>query len=323
LAVIRGKGGRSSQEERELERLSDLERELDDFRAELLRIARFWRPNLNDGVQITAAPLWRLFRHRGWSKRLQETWEKLEAGEYDWAHLAISIWPARVVPQCVHDRSLAIAHDLENLFWVEDGGTWRNLRSPAEEIADQKQRHTSPARQRVAALLADLAQRRGQARTAAQVYAHLAAGDWDDLPLARLLWPARVAEKCWNNPLLAMDWRVSLPDKNTKKAQRDFYAQMESEGCPEVADLLAGVLAEDDTSFAALWSRLAGGQQDDAPLALALWPQRVIDKSLVDAALAGVHGLRGFFWVEGDEGVWRRRVAVGDEVRGEVGRRQG
>lgn len=321
LAVIRRKGNRSGQEERELERLGDVERELDDLRAELLRIARFWRPNLNDGVQITAAPLWRLFRHRGWSKRLQETWETLEAGEYDWAHLAMSIWPARVVPQCVADRSLAIAHDLENLFWVEDGGTWRNLRSPAEELADQKQRHRSPVRQRVAALLGDLAQRRGQARTAAQVYAHLAGGDWDDLPLARLLWPARAAEKCWNDPLLAMDWRVTLPGKATKKAQRDFTAQMESAGCPEVAELLADVLAEDDTPFPALWSRLAGGQQDDAPLALALWPERVLEKCLVDAALAGVHGMRGFFWVEGAEGVWRRRVEPSREVADEVGRR--
>ena len=39
----------------------------------------------------------------------------------------MSIWPERVVPKCVTDRSLAIAHDLEDLFWVEDGGRWRNL----------------------------------------------------------------------------------------------------------------------------------------------------------------------------------------------------
>ena len=94
---LRNKSSRSSIEEKELERLSDLELELKDFRDELLRIARFWKPNLNDGVQITAAPLWNLFQHRQWKTRLKKTWDKLEAGEYDWAHLALSIWPDRVV----------------------------------------------------------------------------------------------------------------------------------------------------------------------------------------------------------------------------------
>lgn len=330
LAVIRRKGNRSGQEERELERLDELARELADFRDELLRIARFWRPNLNDGVQITAAPLWRLFRHRGWSKRLQETWEKLEAGEYDWAHLARSVWPQRVIPKCVEDRSLAIAHDVEDLFWVEDGGNWRPLGSPAEEIAEQQRRLSlrrpepvegSKPRGRALALLGDLARRRGQSYSGAQLYAHLAAGDWDDLPLARLLWPARAAEKCWNDPLLAMDWRVTLPGKSTKKAQREFFAQFEAEGCPEVVPALAAALAEDETPFPQLWARLAGGQQDDASLALLLWPERVLEKCLQDAALAAVHGLRGFFWVQGADGAWRRRVAVKDEVAGEVGRR--
>jgi len=116
LVRLRSKSGRSRDEESELERLSDLERELKDFRAELLRVAAFWKPNLNDGVQITAAPLWRLFQHRNWQKRLKSTWEKLEAGEYDWAHLAYSIWPERVREKCKTDKSLAIAHDLEHLY---------------------------------------------------------------------------------------------------------------------------------------------------------------------------------------------------------------
>jgi hypothetical protein len=55
---LHGKSNRSSAEEKNLEQLSDLELELKDFRDELLRIAKFWKPKLNDGVQITAAPLW-------------------------------------------------------------------------------------------------------------------------------------------------------------------------------------------------------------------------------------------------------------------------
>lgn len=119
LNSLRSKSARSSQEEKELEKLSDLASELRDFRDELLRLAKFWKPNLNDGVQITAAPLWKLFQHKAWQKKLKETWENLEKGDYDWAHLACSIWPERVLRKCHQDRSLAIAHDVEDHFWQE------------------------------------------------------------------------------------------------------------------------------------------------------------------------------------------------------------
>jgi hypothetical protein len=119
LTALRSQTTRSSAEEKELATLSDLEGELKDFRDELLRIAGFWKPDLNDGVQITAAPLWKLFQHRQWQNKLKDTWKKLENGEYDWAHLACSIWPERVLRKCHTDRSLAIAHDVENDFWEE------------------------------------------------------------------------------------------------------------------------------------------------------------------------------------------------------------
>jgi hypothetical protein len=116
LLALRTKPGRSRQEERELEELETFEQELKDLRAELLRLAPGWKPNHDDGVQITAAPLWPLFRHAPWQRLLRETWEKLEAGEYDWAHLAMTYWPDRVQEKCRTDRSLAIAHDLEHLY---------------------------------------------------------------------------------------------------------------------------------------------------------------------------------------------------------------
>lgn len=119
LNTLRGKSARSTKEEKELEKLSDLASELRDFRDELLRLAKFWIPNLNDGVQITAAPLWKLFQHKVWQKKLKDTWESLENGDYDWAHLACSIWPERVLRKCHQDRSLAIAHDVEDAFWHE------------------------------------------------------------------------------------------------------------------------------------------------------------------------------------------------------------
>jgi len=119
LNTLRNQSTRSRQDEKELACLTDLETELKNFRDELLRIAKFWKPNLNDGVQITAAPLWKLFQHKAWQKKLKQTWEKLEKGDYDWAHLACSIWPERVLRKCHQDRSLAIAHDVEDIFWHE------------------------------------------------------------------------------------------------------------------------------------------------------------------------------------------------------------
>ena len=85
----------------------------------LLRLAPLWKPNLNDGVLITAAPLWKLFRLSKWQKDLSACWKDLEAGEYDWAHLAHTIWPDRVRQKCKKDRSLAIAHSLESLCEIE------------------------------------------------------------------------------------------------------------------------------------------------------------------------------------------------------------
>ncbi|WOG28768.1 BREX-1 system adenine-specific DNA-methyltransferase PglX [Endozoicomonas sp. 8E] len=119
LNALQGKSPRSSQEEKELAKLTDLTSELRDFRDELLGLAKVWKPNLNDGVQITAAPLWKLFQHKAWQKKLKETWQKLEKGDYDWALLACSIWPERVLRKCHQDRSLAIAHDVEDHFWHE------------------------------------------------------------------------------------------------------------------------------------------------------------------------------------------------------------
>ena len=136
LNALRRKTGRGRDDEQALERLATLDQELTDFRAELLRVAAMWKPNLNDGVQITAAPLYRLFNHRPWRKRLQETWEKLVAGEYDWAHLAYSIWPDRVREKCRSDKSLAIAHNLEQLYVEPSGSKSKGRRTKGKPAQD-------------------------------------------------------------------------------------------------------------------------------------------------------------------------------------------
>lgn len=116
-ATLRAKGSaRSRDEEKRLEALATLEAELRDLRDQLQAVAPQYHPNHDDGVQITAAPLWPLFRHKPWQKVLRDTWTKLEKGDYDWAHLAMTYWPERVREKCRHDKSLAIAHGLEELY---------------------------------------------------------------------------------------------------------------------------------------------------------------------------------------------------------------
>jgi len=116
LQQLQQAGQTDAQTSNEVAKLNDLLKELRNFQDELKRLAPIWKPNLNDGVQITAAPLWALFRLKAWQKKLKETWTKLEKGDYDWAHLAYSIWPDRVKEKCIKDKSLAIAHDLEDLY---------------------------------------------------------------------------------------------------------------------------------------------------------------------------------------------------------------
>jgi len=105
---------------KELKELNDFEHELEDMKKELLRITALpYKPNHDDGVLITAAPLHKLFRHTKWRKATEDCWKELEKGEYDWAHLAYSIWPDRVTKKCKKDLSMAIAHGLEHICEVK------------------------------------------------------------------------------------------------------------------------------------------------------------------------------------------------------------
>lgn len=107
----------SVNQQNEIDTLVELERELKVMREELLRVAKLpYKPDRNDGVLITAAPLWSLLNHKSWKKDLKKCWEELEAGKYDWAHLAYAIWPDRVREVCRHDKSIAIAQGLEELY---------------------------------------------------------------------------------------------------------------------------------------------------------------------------------------------------------------
>lgn len=110
---------RDEKRTKDLQAAVALQTELEDFKQELFAWAPRWKPNLNDGVFITACPLWKLFRLPKWRKDLEGCWKELERGDYDWAHLAYNLWPDRVREKCKGDRSLAIAHELEDICEVE------------------------------------------------------------------------------------------------------------------------------------------------------------------------------------------------------------
>jgi hypothetical protein len=56
------------------------------------------------------------------------------------------LWPERVVPKCAEDRSLAIAHDLEEVFWVEgDDRKWQPRKMDPATIDQLIKERTSAA----------------------------------------------------------------------------------------------------------------------------------------------------------------------------------
>ena len=131
--------------------------ELTTFRDEIALVAPLWNPNLNDGVIINFAPLWRLApQPASWQKECKQTWDALVKEEYDWAYLAMYLWPERVVPKCQKDRSLAIAHGLENDLWEADkNDKWQPRKVTAQELAslitERSSRTVKDARDRLLA----------------------------------------------------------------------------------------------------------------------------------------------------------------------------
>lgn len=121
--------------------------ELRTFLDEVKRVAPLWNTDLDDGVVINFAPLWRLVPQlKPWQKELKANWDSLCGAKYDWAHLAMYLWPERVVPKCADDRSLAIAHGLEDVFWYQDDNEkWKPREKPTKPIDALVKERTSAA----------------------------------------------------------------------------------------------------------------------------------------------------------------------------------
>jgi hypothetical protein len=150
-----------------LARQESLIEELRTFHEEVRRVAALWKPDLDDGILLNFAPLWRLIpHHKTWQKELMATWDALVAGDHDWAHLAMHLWPERVVPKCAVDRSLAIAHGLEKIFWLEGtDGKWKARATPSKSIDELVNERSSPAVKAALASLLDAPATLGNGRT--------------------------------------------------------------------------------------------------------------------------------------------------------------
>ncbi len=118
---------------RELARVAELEDrlvEMEEMAGEIRQVLERtddrggvagYEPYLDDGVVLAAAPLHRLIpwpkrvRHGGRSiSELELRWIELGEGRYDWSATARRYWPGRVAAKCGQDRSLAIAHGLDD-----------------------------------------------------------------------------------------------------------------------------------------------------------------------------------------------------------------
>ncbi len=147
LSDLREEAGNtsSSTQRSEIADQDDFVSELRGFRKEVERVAPLWNPNMNDGVVINHAPLWRLVQHnRSWQKECKKHWDRLIDGEYDWSNWAMHLWPERVVPKCAERRDLAIAHDLEAVFWEQDAeGDWTARDEPARPVEELVEERTS------------------------------------------------------------------------------------------------------------------------------------------------------------------------------------
>ncbi len=147
-SLIQGAGSNPSAKERN--DIAEQEAFVEEVRAlldEVKRVAPLWNPMIGDGITLTMAKLWRLVpQQKPWQKELKSKWNELAAGKYDWAHVAMHLWPQRVVPKCATDRSLAIGHGLDDVFWAQaNDGKWEPKPIPKRSVDELVRERASVA----------------------------------------------------------------------------------------------------------------------------------------------------------------------------------
>jgi len=118
-ASARLTGASRKKAEKELDEQRKLADELAEFAKDLEAITLGGyepKPNwIDDGVILRMAPLWKVIPI--WKNEPKKYWERLEAGDFDWSHIAMKYWPERVNEKCKTNKSYAIAHGHEE--WYE------------------------------------------------------------------------------------------------------------------------------------------------------------------------------------------------------------
>lgn len=149
LLELRQHAGASptGQQRKDLAAQESLVEELRAFREQVALVAPLWKPFRDDGVVLNCAVLSRLFdHHRVWQRECAKKWGELAKGKYDWAGWAMHLWPERVVKVCATDRSIAIAHGLEEALWDEgEDGKWEPRADAEEQVARLVTGRRSPA----------------------------------------------------------------------------------------------------------------------------------------------------------------------------------
>lgn len=104
--------------ERDAAKVAALLDELTEFARTMERIVRNgYEPEQNwidDGVILRLAPLWELLPL--WKAEPKKYCERLARGDFDWSHIAMKYWPARVREKCRTNKSFAIAHGHEEWY---------------------------------------------------------------------------------------------------------------------------------------------------------------------------------------------------------------
>jgi hypothetical protein len=304
---------------------SDFVAELRTMLSEVKRVTPLWRPDLDDGVVLTMAPLWRLVpQHRAWQRELKTAWDALRAGEYDWAHVAMHLWPERVVPNCTTDRSIAIAHDLEEVFWVRDlDDEWRRLQDPSAEREYVASQWAGSERARLAKQARGLweARYRDAGRDDSGWWQALKDGGHEDHPLSIWLWPRRVCQRALSDSGIADAHKLRLPKPTGTEKWLEGMATRY-----RVSDEDRAFLAEAFSkpvgapSWKAWWSQLAEGRLDHLPIARHLRPHDVATGCETSIELAEAHGVTRFFYVDRGHGT-RPRLTQAEEQSREVATR--
>jgi len=293
-------------------------------------VARLWRPDLNDGVILNYGPLWQMIAHKPWQKKVKECWDALVKGDYDWSHLAMHLWPERVVPKCTTDRSLAIAHGLADVFWVEDlSQRWRVIGNRTDERDYVTRYWAASALCKILQLARELWEQRYRetGRRDASWWQDVEVGDHDDHPLALLLWPERVCFRAFDDPRIAAAHGFTVPkqtaglEEDSNRVRCEWVRKMMAryQATPEHASFLSGAFSSlaDAGTWRAWWESFDRGEFDHCAVARYQRSAAVSEKCQNNLELAIIHGVQRFFFVDRGAGL-SVRLEPAEELSREV-----